>query len=217
VRELAHGVGAAIVFVDYERTPEAKYPIQLEQCYEATKYVAENGPRLGIDPSRIAVAGDSAGANLATVVAIVAKERGGPKLNYQLMFYPVTDAAMNTRSYTTFEEGYWLVAKSMTWFWDAYVPEKSAREQPTVSPLRATTAQLRDLPPALIITSENDVLRDEGEAYAHRLWEAGVPTASIRINGTIHDFALLNQLADTAPVRAAVDLACASLRTAFGV
>lgn len=216
VRELAHGTGAAVVFVDYEPTPEAQYPVQLEQCYEATRYVVDNGKHLGLDPTRLAVAGDSAGATLATVVALVAKDRGGPKIDFQLLFYPVTDAAMNTPSYTAFEEGYWLTAKAMEWFWDAYLPDASAREQPTVSPLRASIAQLRDLPPALIITSENDVLRDEGEAYARRLWEAGVPAASVRMNGTIHDFALINQLAETAPVRAAIELAMAALRNALG-
>jgi acetyl esterase len=204
VREIAYGAGAAVVFVDYDRTPEAQYPIANEQAYAATKYVAEHGPRLGLDPAHIAVAGDSAGGNMATVVALMAKVRSGPQLAFQLLYYPVTDAAMNTESYADFADGPWLTAKGMEWFWDAYLPDKNARKQITVSPLNATLDQLRGLPPALVITSENDVLRDEGEAYARKLWQAGVPTASFRANGTIHDFVLLNQLAETPAVRAAI-------------
>lgn len=215
IRDIAHGAQTAVVFVDYDRTPEAQFPIANEQAYAATKYVAENGATWGLDGGRLAVAGDSAGGNMAAVVALMAKERGGPKIDLQVMFYPVTDTAMNTPSYAAFGEGYWLLAKAMTWFWDAYVPDVSARKQIHVSPLNATLDQLRGLPPAVILTSENDVLRDEGEAYARKLWQAGVPVAATRILGTIHDFALINQLAETPGVRGAIDQATAALRNAF--
>ena len=180
VRDIAHGTGAAVVFVDYDRAPEAKFPNANEQAYAATAYVAEHGRELGLDGSRLAVAGDSAGGNMATVVALMAKERGGPKLAFQLLYYPVTDARMNTESYATFRDGPWLTAQAMQWFWDAYLPDVKARAQITASPLNATLDQLRGLPPALVVTSENDVLRDEGEAYARKLWQAGVRVAAIR-------------------------------------
>lgn len=215
IRDIAHGAQAAVVFVDYDRSPEAHFPIANEQAYAATKYVAENGATWGLDGGRLAVAGDSAGGNMAAVVALMAKERGGPKIDLQVLFYPVTDASMTQESYKTFAEGYWLLTTAMTWFWDAYVPDVSARKQIHVSPLNVSLDQLRGLPPAVILTSENDVLRDEGEAYARKLWQAGVPVAATRILGTIHDFALINQLAETPGVRGAIGQATAALRNAF--
>jgi len=216
IRELSHGARAAVVFVDYDRAPEAKYPIANEQAYAATRYVAENGGTLGLDPGRIAVAGDSAGGNMATVVALMAKERGGPQLVLQLLYYPVTDASMTQESYATFADGFWLLAKAMPWFWDAYLPDKTARQQITVSPLNATIEQLRGLPPTLIIVSENDVLRDEGEAYAQKLMHAGVSVASTRYNGTIHDFVMINAISETPQVRGAIAQGVAALRAALG-
>lgn len=216
IRDLAHESRAAVVFVDFDRAPEAQFPIANEQAYAATKYIAEHGRDLGLDSSKIAIAGDSAGGNMATVVALMALERGGPSLAFQLLFYPVTDASMSQESYTTFADGFWLTTKAMHWFWDAYLPDRTARQEITVSPLNATPEQLRGLPPALIIVSENDVLRDEGEAYARKLMHAGVSVASARYNATIHDFVMINAIADTPQVRSAIAQGVAALRAAFG-
>jgi acetyl esterase len=215
IRELANGASAALVFVDYDRSPEAKYPTAIEQAYAATKYVAEHGQELGVDPSRIVVAGDSVGGNMATVVAMLAKERGGPAIAHQIMFYPVTDANFDTPSYQRFANGPWLTKPAMQWFWDAYLPDKAARRDPHASPLQASLEQLRGLPPALIIVDENDVLRDEGEAYAHKLAQAGVRVTAMRALGTIHDFVLLDPIANTPAPRAAMQLAEDTLRQTF--
>ncbi len=215
VRELANGAHAAVVFVAYGRSPECRYPDPLEEAYAATKYVAENGARLNVDASRLAIAGDSAGGNLAAAVSLLAKERRGPKIDLQLLFYPVTGADFATDSYVAFAEGPWLTRAAMEWFWDAYLPDVAARKQVTAAPLGASLAQLSGLPDALIITAENDVLRDEGEAYARKLSEAGVRVTSTRYNGTIHDFVMLNALADTPAARGAIAQAVAALRGAL--
>lgn len=214
IRELANRTQAAVVFVNYTLSPEAKYPIALKQAYAATEYMARNGAQYNLDIRRIAVAGDSVGGNLAAVVALFAKQRG-PKLLYQALFYPVTDASMNTRSYSQFAQGPWLTKRAMQWFWNAYQPNIQARTKPTLSPLRATRDQLRGLPPALVITDENDVLRDEGEAYAHKLMQAGVSVTAVRYLGTIHDFLMLNPLAGTPAVQSALELASSKLQKAF--
>jgi acetyl esterase/lipase len=215
IRELAVAISAAVVFVNYTPSPEARYPIAIEEAYEATHYIAQHGANLAIDTHRIAVAGDSVGGNMATVVALLAKERGGPSLCYQVLFYPVTNARFDTRSYIQFAEGPWLTKAGMEWFWDAYEPDKTARNQPKISPLQATLEQLQGLPPTLIVTDENDVLRDEGEAYAHKLMQAGVRVTAIRCLGTIHDFVMLNALADTPATRAAIDIATSALKKVF--
>jgi acetyl esterase len=215
MRELAHGARAAIVFVEFSPSPEVAYPIPIEQAYIASRYIAEKGESLMLDPTRLAVAGDSAGGNMATVVALLSKERGGPKISCQVLFYPVTDAGMDTPSYKYFAEGPWLTKPAMEWFWNAYAPDVSERKKPTISPLRASIAQLKNLPPTLIITDENDVLRDEGEAYALKLMHAGVDVTAIRYLGTIHDFAMLNPLMDTPAARSAIGLASAHLQKAF--
>lgn len=215
VRELAVGSNAAVVFVNYTPSPEAKYPVAIEQAYNATKYISEHGKQLQLDPTRIAIAGDSVGGNMAAVVAILAKERGGPKINYQALFYPVTDANFNTASYKEFAEGPWLTKAAMEWFWNAYEPDLKARKQHTVCPLQATLNQLSHLPPALIITDENDVLRDEGEAYAHKLMQAGVDVTVVRFLGTIHDFLMLNRLAHTPAVRSAISMVTSHLQKVF--
>ena len=212
LRELANGAHAAIVFVNYTLSPEAKYPINLEEAYTATKWIAENGKTLNLDSSRLVVAGDSVGGNMATVVALLAKERGGPPITFQLLFYPVTDANFNTSSYNTYQEGYFLTRENMKWFWDNYLSNDTNRKEPTVSPLQASVEQLSGLPPALIIVGENDVLRDEGEAYAHKLMQAGVPTTAIRYLGTIHDFMMLNPITDTPPARGAIDQVSQTLK-----
>lgn len=215
VREIANGAQATVVFVDYARSPEAKYPVAIEQTYAATKWVAENGASIGVDPSRLAVAGDSVGGNMVAVVTLLAKKRGGPKISFQVLFYPVTDANLENQSYREFgADGYWLTREAMKWFWDSYAPE-SERNQPTVTPLGASIDQLRGLPPALIITGENDVLRDEGEAYAHRLMTADVQVTATRYLGAIHDFVLLNPITQTPPPRAAIAQANDTLRNVF--
>jgi acetyl esterase/lipase len=215
VHEIATGVPAAVVFVDYELAPEARYPVALEQAHAAARYVAEHGARLGVDPARMAIAGDGAGGNLAAAVALLAKQRRGPGIGFQLLFYPVTDAAFDTQSYRTFADGPWLTRAAMQWFWDAYLPDRAAREQITAAPLHASLDELRGLPDALVIVGENDVLRDEGEAYARKLTRAGARVTCARYLGTIHDFATLNALADTPAARAAIAQAICSLRTAL--
>lgn len=215
VREIANGAEAAVVFVDFDRSPESQYPIAIEEAYSATKYISENGHLFNLDSSRLAVMGDSVGGNMATVVTMLAKERCGTKIDYQVLFYPVTDANFETDSYNEFADGYWLSKEAMKWFWNAYLPDEGARNQYTASPLQASVEQLRDLPPALVITNECDVLRDEGEAYAHKLMEAEVDTTAVRLVGTIHDCAMLNPLNETPAVRVAINLANIKLYQAF--
>jgi len=214
-REIALGSEAAVVFVNYSRSPEQRYPVALEECYAATQWIAENGMSLNIDGSRLAVAGDSAGGNLAAATALLAKERKGPKLALQALFYPVTDANFDTASYKESADGPWLTREAMKWFWNHYLPDAAARKQPTVSPLQASVEQLRGLPPAFVATAEFDVLRDEGEAYAHKLIEAGVRVTAVRYLGAIHDVVLLTALAGTPTTRAAIDQVCNALKHAF--
>jgi acetyl esterase len=216
VREIAVGVQAAVVFVDYARSPEARYPVAIEQAYAATRYVVDNSSDLRIDPLRLAVAGDSVGGNMAAAVTLMAKQRRGPKIVFQVLFYPVTDAGFDTSSYSQFADGPWLTKRAMEWFWDAYLPDPAARKQPTATPLNASLDQLAGLPEALVIVDENDVLRDEGEAYARKLSDAGVRVTSVRYNGTIHDFVMLNALADTPATRGAIAQAVGALRGALG-
>ena len=216
VREIAVGARAAVVFVDYARSPEARYPVAIEQAYAATRYVADNATELRIDPLRLAVAGDSVGGNMVAAVTLMAKQRRGPTIAFQVLFYPVTDAGFDTPSYGRFADGPWLTKRAMQWFWDAYLPDPAARKQPTATPLSASLDQLAGLPEALVITDENDVLRDEGEAYARKLSDAGVRVISVRYNGTIHDFVMLNALADTPAVRGAIAQAIGALRRALG-
>ena len=163
VRELTNSINAAIVFVKYSRSPEAKYPTALEEAYDSIKWISENGKSLNLDPSRMAVVGDSVGGNMATAVAMLAKEREGPKILYQVLFYPVTEANFDTESYQSFQEGYFLTREAMKWFWESYVSNKADLKKPTVSPLLSSVEQLNGLPPALVITGEFDVLRDEGK------------------------------------------------------
>lgn len=215
VRELVNGTRAAFVFLNYTPSPEAQVPVPAEQCYAATKYIAEHAAELGFDASRLAVMGDSAGGCLAAVVTLLAKERKGPSIAYQVLFYPVTDANLSTGSYLEFANGPWLTKGAMTWFWDAYAPNKQDRENYTVSPLTATLDHLKGLPPTLLVVDENDVLRDEGEAYARKLMRAGVDVTPLRVLATCHDFAMLNALADTPATRIAVQLASQKLSEVF--
>jgi acetyl esterase/lipase len=215
IRELANGANAALVFVDYSRSPERRYPVAIEELHAGAKYVAENGKALNLDTSKFAVAGDSVGGNMTAALTMLAKERGGPRIGYQVLFYPVTDAGFDTNSYKQYPTGHFLTLAAMKWFWDQYLPDVSARKQPTASPLQASIDQLKGLPPALVINGEFDVLRDEGEAYAHKLIEAGVPVTGVRFHGTIHDFVMLNAIANTPATRGAINLACDHLRRFF--
>jgi acetyl esterase/lipase len=191
VRELAVGTGAAVVFVEYERSPEAHYPVAIEQGYATAQWIVRNGSDNGLDPDRMAVAGDSVGGCMTGALALMANERGDVRFVQQSMYYPVTDAAMDTGSYERFAEGYFLTAKGMAWFWDAYLPDVDRRSEPFASPLRASDEQLDGLPPAFVIVDEADPLRDEGEAYAGRLRGAGVPVTTVRYDGITHDFMML--------------------------
>lgn len=215
VRELAVGANAVVVFVDYERSPEHRFPTAIEQAYAVTAHVAANAERLNVDAGRLVLAGDSVGGNMAAAVTLLAKMRNGPAIRAQLLFYPVTDASMSSASYDEFAEGPWLTRAGMAWFWDQYLPDVTKRSDVLASPINATTEQLAGLPRALLIVDENDVLRDEGEAYGRKLAAAGVEVTSIRCNGTIHDFMMLNALAGTPAVRAAVGQAVGYLRKAF--
>jgi acetyl esterase len=216
VRELAVGAEAAVVFVEYTRSPEARYPVAIEQAYAAARWITQHASEEELDVSRLAVAGDSVGGNMAAALAILAKQRGDVSFLLQSLYYPVTDAAQDTESYREFAEGPYLRAKSMAWFWDAYCPEEQRRSEITASPLRASLADLEGLPEAFLIVDENDVLRDEGEAYARKLTEAGVRTTSVRFNGTIHDFMMLNPVRETASAGAAIEAAVHVLRRVFG-
>jgi len=215
MRELAVGAQAAVVFPEYRLSPEAKYPTALEECYSVLKWVAECGMEHGMDPERLALAGDSVGGNMTAAVTLLSRERGGPDIRLQLLFYPVTDASFDTASYQQFAEGYHLRRDAMMWFWDQHTANPGERNEITASPLRASTQQLKGLPPALVITAEADVLRDEGEAYASKLREAGVRVTAVRFQGTIHDFVMLNALAHSAATRGAIALATAWLREGF--
>ncbi|MGW7528003.1 alpha/beta hydrolase [Streptomyces sp. NPDC054783] len=216
VRELAVGARAAVVFPEYDLSPEARYPVAIEQNYAVAQWVVREGRANGLDATRVAVAGDSVGGNMSAALTLMAKERGDVPLVQQVLFYPVTDAAFDTPSYHQFAEGYFLRRDAMRWFWDQYTTDENQRAEITASPLRATTDQLRGLPPALVITGEADVLRDEGEAYASKLRQAGVPVTAVRYQGIIHDFVMLNALRDTNAAEAAINQAVATLRTALG-
>jgi len=215
VREIATGAQVAVVFVEMGRSPEVRFPIAIEQAYAATRYVAEFGSAYDLDGSRLAVAGDCTGGNVAAAVTLIAKEQRAPRVSFQALFCPVTDAGCDSESYLTFRDGPWLTMQAMKWWWDAYLPDEATRGAITASPLRATIDQLRGLPPALIITAENDILRDEGEAYARKLWEACVRVTVTRYVGTIHDFVMLNALADTPAARGAILQATTQLKMAL--
>lgn len=210
-RELANGAGCVVVSVDYRLAPEHKFPAAADDCYAATQWAAAHAAELGADARRLAVGGDSAGGNLAAVVAQMARDRGGPGLVFQLLIYPATAAAFDTPSYRDNAEGYLLTTGDMRWFWDHYLTGPADAANPYASPLRA--ARLGGLPPALVITAEFDPLRDEGEQYARGLEEAGVPARLTRYDGMIHGFFGMTHLMDKA--RAAVQEASGNLRLAF--
>jgi len=212
VRELVAGSGATAVFVEYDRSPEAHYPVAINQAYAATRWVATHGKEIGVDSARLAVVGNSVGGNMAAVVALMAKDRGTPNLRCQVLLWPVTNAAFDTDSYHQFAEGHFLTRNMMKWFWDSYTTEPSDRQDVYASPLRAMNERLRGLAPAVIQTAEMDVLRDEGEAYARRLDQAGVDVTSTRYNGLIHDYGLLNAISQVPGVRSAMLQASVELK-----
>jgi acetyl esterase len=216
VRELAVGARAALLFVEYPNSPEARYPVAIEQGYAVAQWVVNEGASKGLDARRMAVAGESVGGNMAAALTLMAKQRGDVTFVQTSMYYPATDAAMDTASYDEFAEGYYLTRKAMEWFWDAYTTDPDERAKITASPNQATTEQLAGLPPTLLMVDEADVLRDEGEAYAAKLREAGVPITTVRYDGVIHDFMLLNPMSEAKGTRAAIAQATAHLREALG-
>ncbi|MCP2288749.1 alpha/beta hydrolase [Nocardia amikacinitolerans] len=215
VRDLAIGANAAVVFPEYDRSPDVRYPVANEQSYRVAQWVTTDGGTKGLDSARIAIAGDSVGGNMAIALTLMAKERGDVSFVQQVLFYPVTDANFDTGSYRDFAEGYFLTRDGMRWFWDQYTTSEEDRAQITASPLRATTEQLAGLPPALVITAEADVLRDEGETFAANLRRAGVPVTQTRYGGIVHDFVMVNSLHDTHAAKAAIAQAVAALSTAL--
>jgi acetyl esterase/lipase len=204
VRDLVAGSGATAVFVEYDRSPEAHYPVAINQAYAATRWVATHGAEIGVDGGRLAVLGNSVGGNMAAVVAMMAKDRGTPRIRCQVLLWPVTNAAFDTGSYHQFADGYFLTRNMMKWFWDSYITEPRDRQDVYASPLRATNERLKGLAPALIQTAEMDVLRDEGEAYARKLDQAGVDIIATRYNGLIHDYGLLNAISHVPAVHSAL-------------
>src|SRR5262249_5015142 len=203
IREVTNGCGAAVVFVEYSRSPEARYPVAVEECYAATQWVAQHGSEMNLDSSRLAVAGDSAGGNMATVVCLLAGQRGGPEIAGQVLIYPATGHVFDAASFRDFATGYFLTRETSQWFWQQYTGGAAVENEPTACPLVATLDQLKNMPPALVITGECDVLRDEGEAYARKLTQAGVPVTCTRYLGAIHGFVGINALADSPAARAA--------------
>jgi acetyl esterase len=216
VRELAVGARAALLFVEYPNSPEAHYPVAIEQGYATAQWVVREGAAKGLDAARMAVAGESVGGNMTAALTLMAKDRGDVSFVHASLYYPVTDAAMDTASYDEFAEGYYLSRKAMEWFWDAYVPGTDERAEITASPNQASIQQLEGLPPTLLLVDEADVLRDEGEAYAAKLRMAGVAVTTVRYDGVVHDFMLLNAMSEAKATRAAIAQATAHLRDALG-
>lgn len=212
LRDLVVGSGQIGVFVEYTSLPEARFPTQLDQSYATLKWVAAHAREFGADGSRIAVAGNSVGGNMTAALALMAKDRGGPKIRYQVLMIPATDASVDTQSYHEYGTGRFLARAFMKYGWDLYEPDAAARDNPYVSPLRASIQELNGLPPALVITAENDPLRDEGEAYARKLKEAGVSVIATRYNGMIHDFVLLNGILTDPEPQAAIRQMSAEIR-----
>jgi len=215
VAELAARAGAAAVFTNYSLSPEAKYPTALEEIYAVLEWIAASGAEQQLDPSRIVVSGDSVGGNMTAAITIMAKQRGGPAIAAQLLYYPVTNAAFDTGSYEQFATHYWLTRTGMQWYWDQYTTDPDDRAQITASPLRASLEELAGLPPALVIVGEADPLRDEGEAYAAKLRAAGVAVTAVRFGGMIHDFVMVNALRDTHGAMAATKMGGEFLRAAL--
>jgi len=216
LRDLVVQSGQVGVFVEYTSLPEAKFPVQLEQGYAALEWVKAHAGDFGADGSRIAVAGNSVGGNMTAALTLMAKDRKGPKISYQVLLIPATDASVDSSSYLTYGQDRFLARAFMKYGWDLYAPDAAQRDNPYVSPLRANLSELKGLPPALIITAENDPLRDEGEAYARKLKEAGNTVSAVRFNGTVHDFVLLNALKNVPSTQAAIQLASDGIHEHIG-
>ena len=215
VRDLVVQSGAVAVFPDYTPSPEAQYPVAIRQIYATAKWVAENGDLIGVDGKNLAIVGNSVGGNMSAAVALMAKDNGGPEIKLQVLLWPVTNADFDTNSYKELGEERFLTRNMMIWFWDNYLPDRDARREIYASPLQASLEQLRGLPPALVQTAENDVLRDEGEAYARKLNEAGVKVTLTRYAGLIHDYGLLNPLAAVPAVKTALAQAAVVIKDAL--
>ena len=212
VRDLVVESGAMAVFPEYTRSPEAQYPTAIHQAYAATQWVSEHGGDIGADGRKLAVVGNSVGGNMAAVVSLMAKDKGGPRITFPALLWPVTDANFDTASYRDLSEGYFLTRNMMIWFWDNYTQDTAQRRETYASPLQAPTDSLQGLPPALVQTAHSDVLRDEGEAYARKLNQAGVEVIAVRYNGLIHDWGLLNPIATVPEVRTAITQVATELK-----
>ena len=216
VRELAVGARAALAFVEYPNSPEARYPVAIEQGYATAQWIMREGASKGLDGARMAVAGESVGGDMTAALCLMAKDRGDVRFVHASMYYPVTDAAMDTASYDEFATGYYLSRELMEWFWDAYIPDPEQRHDLYASPNQATVEQVAGLPPTYLCVDEADVLRDEGEAYAAKLRAAGVDVTTVRYDGVVHDFMMLNSMSETHATRAAIAQGTAMLRAALG-
>ncbi len=215
VRDLVVNSGAAAVFTDYTPSPEAQYPVAINQIYAATKWVAEHGKEIGVDGSNLAVAGNSVGGNMTAVICLMAKDKGGPHIKFQLLLWPVTDADFSRDSWQKYGEGRFLTAPLMKWMWDNYLPDIEKRKEYYATPFNASEDQLKGLPPALVQLAENDILFDEGLAYARKLDEAGVPTTIQTYNGFIHDYGLLNPLDHIEAVKFSTEQGALALKRAL--
>ena len=216
VRDLVVETGYSAVFVNYTPTPDAAFPTQIDEIYAATKWVAENGDEIDVDGKNMAVVGNSVGGNMTAVTAIKAIESSGPEIKALVMFWPIVAADFETGSYKQFGSQRFLTTPLMKWMYDMYIPDPEKRKDIHASPLNAPSELLAKFPPTLIQVAENDVLRDEGEEFGRKLDEAGVETTTIRYNGMIHDFGLLNGLADLPQVRSLFTHAAAELRKRLG-
>lgn len=211
VRELAYRTNSVVIFPEYTRSPEARFPVAIEQCYSVLNQIPELLKRKNINANlnTLTVAGDSVGGNMAIAMTFMSKRQKGIKIHKQLLYYPVTNDNFYTNSYCEFASGYYLYREGMKWFWNQYEPNWNKRKSILATPLKASLEELRNMPDAMILNGEADVLRDEGEAYANRLREAGNDITAVRFQGMIHDFVMLNSLDETDACRAAMDVSTA--------
>lgn len=208
VRELAYRTNSVVIFPEYSRSPEARFPVAIEQCYFVLNKIPSILRKNNIvaNMNTLTVAGDSVGGNMAIAMTMISKFENGPRIHKQLLYYPVTNDNFNTKSYLMFASGYYLYREGMKWFWDQYEPDIQKRNSILATPLKADIELLRNMPDAMILNGEADVLRDEGEAYANKLREAGNDVTALRFQGMIHDFVMLNSLDETDACRAAMDV-----------
>jgi len=212
IRDLVVESGFAAIYVDYSRSPEAKFPMAFDEIYSALKWVAANGEEINVDAGKLAMVGNSAGGNLAAATTQRAKDENGPRISAQVLLWPVADAKFDSESYRKFGRDRFLTASVMKWMFDQYTTDPEARKSKYVSLVNASESDLKGLPPTLIQTAENDILRDEGEAYGRKLDAAGVSVTIVRYQGMIHDFGLLNAIADLPGTRAHISQAANELK-----